>query len=79
MSYDQVVLPSEHKEGVLCKSSNMSFLLELQLGSKSLRVSFCYMMSPHLLSDDVAHRGEGSMKGSCQIIQVTSGVLDELN
>lgn len=46
---------------------------------KSLRVLFCYVMSPHLLSDDGAHRGEGSMKGSCQIIQVTTGALDESN
>lgn len=57
LSYDQVVLSSEHKERVLCKSSNISFLHELQQGSKSFRVSFCYLMSPHLLSDDVAHRG----------------------
>lgn len=68
-SHDQVLLSPQHKERVLCKSSNMSLSHELQYSPKCFRVSvfhFCdgSTSSPCPFLHERKHHGKETLSNS---------------
>lgn len=68
LSYDESCCPLNTKKGSSASHQICPFYMSWNKVQKTSGCCSATWLSPYLLSDDVAHRGEGSMKGSCQII-----------